>query len=105
MNSFEYHPPKNSPVSDDKLLSDLKNVADKVGSIKMSQSMYVNNGGKYNPTTICRRFKTWNMALARIGVNPGNINNYTDEELFENILNVWRCTVQFKMKHLYHQFC
>lgn len=89
MTSFEYTPPKNSPVSDECLLKDLKSVAGKVGG-KLSQRAYAECGGKYNPTTILRRFGTWTNALTKVGLVPGNINNYSDEELFENILNIWR---------------
>jgi hypothetical protein len=89
MNNFEYIPPKNSPVSDESLLKDLRAVADKVGK-RVSQRAYVAGGGKYNPSTILRRFGTWGNALVKVGLIPGNINNYSDEELFENILNIWR---------------
>lgn len=90
MGNFEYNPPKNTPVSETALLADLRAVAKKIGSAKMSQSVYVRNGGKFNPSTITRRFKTWNLAIAKIGANPGNVNNYSDEDLFENILTIWR---------------
>lgn len=82
MNNFDYVPPKNSPVSDAELLKDLRAIANKAEK-SISQSAYVSNGGKYNPSTILRRFGTWNRALAKIGLSPVNVMNYSDEELFE----------------------
>jgi len=89
MNQFQYSPPKNQPVSTDDLVKDLQLVADKLKTEKLSQSLYV-KFGKYDPSTITRRFGTWNKAVQQIGLKPGNINNYTDEQLFENILNIWQ---------------
>ncbi len=86
---FQYSPPKNQPVSTDDLIADLKLVAKKLNTEKLSQSLYVANG-KYDVSTITRRFGTWNKAIQHLGLKPGNINNYSDEELFENILNIWQ---------------
>lgn len=90
MADFEFVPPKNAPVSDDDLIMDLKAVASRVGNKRISQSIYVKSGGKFNPSTILRRFGTWNSALVRIGLEVANICNYPDEKLFENILNIWQ---------------
>jgi len=87
---FQYSPPKNQPISTDDLIADLKLVAKKLNTKKLSQSLYVANSGKYNISTIVRRFGTWNKAIQKIGLIPGNISNYSDEELFENILNIWQ---------------
>ena len=89
MDKFQYSPPKNQPVSTDDLIADLKLVAEKLNTEKLSQSLYVAHG-KYNVSTIIRRFSTWNKAIQKLGLKPGNIANYSDEELFENILNVWQ---------------
>lgn len=90
MNSFQYKPPKNAPVTDEELLEDLKIVASKIGKQELSQRVYVANGGRYNPSTMFGHFGTWNSALAKAGLLPANVCNYSDEELFENILNIWR---------------
>jgi len=89
MNQFQYSPPKNQPVSTDDLIKDLQLVAKKLNTEKLSQSLYAKHG-KYNPSTIIRRFGTWNNAVQKIGLKPGNILNYSDEDLFENILNIWQ---------------
>lgn len=90
MSNFQYTPPKNTPVSSEALLDDLRVIAKKIGKQKLSQSLYLKYGGKYNPSTILRRFGTWNKALSKAELQPGNIINYSDEELFENILNIWQ---------------
>ena len=93
MDNFEYTPPKNSPVTSEELLTDLKEVSSKL-NIKILTIKLYSEHGKYDVTTISRRFGTWHKALTEIGLRSGNINNYTDEDLFENILTIW----QFKGK-------
>jgi hypothetical protein len=88
--SFQYTPPKNQPISTDDIIADLKTVAKKTKTDKLSQRLYVENGGKYNVSTIKRRFGTWNKAIQKLDLIPGNISNYSDEELFENILSIWQ---------------
>lgn len=89
MSNFEYVPPKNSRKSDTELLQDLKSVANKFGQKKVTQKMYTSDG-KYNCSTIIRRFGSWNKALEKAELSVSNIINYTDEELYENIMNTWQ---------------
>lgn len=89
MSNFEYTVPKNTPVSEEDLLNDLLRVSKLLSSNVITQKMYTENG-KYDVTNLSRRFGTWKKALEKAGLNPGNICNYSDEELFENILNIWQ---------------
>lgn len=89
MNNFEYTQPKNAPVSIEELINDLKKVASENNIDVLPQRLYAEKG-KYDVTNISRRFGTWRKALLKAGLKPGNINNYSDEELFENILNIWQ---------------
>lgn len=89
MSDFEYTPPKNAPVSTEEMQNDLKQVAEKLNTDTLTQKLYSEHG-KYDVTNLSRRFGTWNRALATVGLKPGNINNYSDEELFENILSIWQ---------------
>ena len=89
MNKFQYSPPKNAPKSSEELIEDLKLVAKKLNTEKLSQKLYTENG-KYNCSTIIRRFRTWNKALQKAELKLSNVVNYSDEKLFENILNVWQ---------------
>ena len=93
MGKFEYTPPKNASVSSEELLNNLKKVASDNNTDILPQRLY-KKYGKYDVTNISRRFGTWNKALLKSGLKPGNINNYSDEELFEDILNIW----QYKCK-------
>ena len=90
---FKYENPKNTPKTDDDLLNDIMRVSKETCSITLTQKMYSLNGA-YDVSTITRHFGSWNNALRKAGLESGNIVNYTDEELFENILNIW----QFKGK-------
>ena len=89
MNKFQYSPPKNSPKSSEELIDDLCFVAKKLKTEKLSQSIYSKHG-KYSRTTIGSRFGNWNKALKAAGLKPAHIMNYSDEILFENILDVWQ---------------
>ena len=89
MSDFEYTPPKNAPVSTEEMQNDLEQVAEKLNTDTLTQKLYSEHG-KYDVTNLSRRFGTWNRALATVGLKPGNINNYSDEELFENILSIWQ---------------
>lgn len=89
MNNFEYMQPKNAPVSAEELINDLKRVASENNIDVLPQRLYAEKG-KYDVTNISRRFGTWKKALLKAGLKPGNIINYSDDELFENILNIWQ---------------
>lgn len=83
---FEYRA-YNESASDEELLSDLKRVFDicKTGNLTMQQySTY----GKYDCSTITRRFETWNKALEKVEI-PLTQKFWTEEELFDNIEKVW----------------
>lgn len=86
---FKYTQRKKTPVSSDALIKDMQKTAKELGVEKLSQSLY-SKYGKYNWSTIHRRFGTWNKALLEAGLRISNIVNYSDENLFENILNVWQ---------------
>jgi 5-methylcytosine-specific restriction endonuclease McrA len=88
MKKFSFTQPKNQFVSDEALINDLKRVASELNISKLTMKLYAENG-KYDTSTIIRRFGTWNNALRKIGLNPANVVNYSDAELYENILNIW----------------
>lgn len=89
MNYFEYEAPKNTPISDEELLKDIIQVSKSLKTNIITQKMYQEKG-LYDISTITRRFGSWNKALKQINLKSGNTVNYTDEELFENILNIWQ---------------
>ncbi len=85
---FAFSRSPNSPVTDQELLDDLKKVSDFVGTLKATQKIY-NEHGSFNASTVLRRFQTWNKALELAKLEVSNISNYSDEELFKNILVLW----------------
>lgn len=77
------------PVSDAELLADLKHVASKFSARTVSQPHY-RQLGRYDATTVARRFGSWNKALLTAGLALSNEVNISDERLFENILTLWQ---------------
>jgi predicted restriction endonuclease len=75
-------------VADHELLDDLKNVSSEIGKPKVTIDEY-NERGKFHATTLTRRFGSWFVALERAGLERTRNLNISDEELFENIVNVW----------------
>lgn len=89
MNKFQYSPPSNEKKSTEELIKDLQDVALKLDTEKLSQALYEKHG-KFHYTTIERRFGGWNSALIKAGLKPYRIVKFTDEMLFENLLDVWQ---------------
>lgn len=77
------------PVSNDDLLADLRRVASTTGKDTVGQVEY-QTVGKYNETTVCHRFGSWNKALVAAGLSISNEVNISDERLFENLLGLWQ---------------
>jgi len=84
---FEYEKHSNAPVDTEDLLTDLRRVAKE--EQKVSQSIYVKKG-RYDCSTIIRRFGTWNKALKEAGITLSNEIYISDERLYENLLNLWQ---------------
>ncbi|MEY4730363.1 MAG: hypothetical protein RL020_1521 [Pseudomonadota bacterium] len=80
---------KNTPVSDEELINDLKRVSEVVGTEKITQKLYAEHG-QFDVTTVTRRFGTWNKALVVVGLSITNRKDIQDEKLYENILLLWQ---------------
>ncbi len=87
--SIIYIPPPNQPVKSSDLIKDLQVVAKKLKVDSLSQEIY-NKNGKYSSTSIKRRFRTWNAALAQAGLGVAKISRHSNEDLFNNLLMVWQ---------------
>jgi len=76
-------------IDKDKLITDLKNIANKINSNTLSRKEYKENGGKYSEAPFKRCFGSWNNALKEAGfeVNTNNIA-YSELELYNNYINV-----------------
>lgn len=86
---FELERVKNTPVSDEEILDDLRRVSAALGTPKITQALYREHG-QFDDSNIGRRFGSWNKALVAAGLEVSVRNNIPDEELFENILTLWQ---------------
>lgn len=64
---FEFIPAKNELLTDNIIIDDLKNVAQKFNVISLTQKVYAQYG-QYDCTTVSRKFGTWNKALKLAGL-------------------------------------
>ena len=77
-----------APVSNKDILSDIQRAASLAGTTVISQRLY-SEFGQFDPTTVSRRFGTWNKAVVAAGLEIANEINIPDERLFENIMRLW----------------
>jgi len=78
-----------APVTDEELLDDLRRVAANLNQETVQMPKY-REDGRYDETTVARRFGTWNKALVAAGLKLSNEIGISDERLFENILSLWQ---------------
>ena len=78
-----------SPVSDEELIADLKQAAKSLNSNTVPQKKY-GSVGRFDYSTLIRRFGSWNNALRLAGLDISNENDISDERLFENLLLLWQ---------------
>lgn len=87
-NRFELSRVSGAPVEDSELLADLQRVARELGQHTVGHKHY-RELGRFDDTTISRRFGSWNQALEAAGLQFTNRKSIPDEDLFENILTLW----------------
>lgn len=78
-----------APASDTELIADLRRVAQLLKADTVTGEQY-ESMGEYHRTTQQRRFGSWNEALNRAGLKVSLRQDYSDEELFENMLALWQ---------------
>ena len=76
-------------VSDEELIKDLKEVALKLGKDKVTQREY-KTLGKYGRRTLITRFGSWNKSLEKAGLSITTRRNIPEEELFQNLADLWQ---------------
>lgn len=76
-------------VSNEELTADLKRVSSLLNQPKLSYAIYSKHG-KYSKQLFRNRFQTWNKALKDADLVLAKAGQYTNDELFENLLEVWR---------------
>lgn len=86
---FKFTRPQNTYIPEKEMIDDLNRVAKELGKSTVTQNDY-NIHGNFNCSTISRRFGTWNKALKASQLSFSNKINISDEDLYENILNLWQ---------------
>jgi hypothetical protein len=71
-----------------KMIADLKQVAEKLTKKTITKIDY-DNHGYFGTTTFLRKFGSWNKALIAAGLDLNCRINIPNEELFENLANIW----------------
>lgn len=77
-----------SKIKDEVLLADLVRVANEIGNPNITISDY-DKYGKYTARTMGDRFGSWNKAKERANLEVTYIINNSNEDLFQNILDLW----------------
>lgn len=76
-------------ASDEELLQELARCARSLGKNTVTIAEF-EKSGRCHPSTIQRRFGSWFKALEAAGLEPSRSKiGITDDELFENIKNIW----------------
>ena len=86
---FELSRVSGQPVSDADLTADLGRVTASLGKDTIGHKEY-RRVGRYDDSTVTRRFGSWNAALKAAGLAVSNEVGVEDEQLFENILTLWQ---------------
>ncbi|MDP2682183.1 MAG: HNH endonuclease [Deltaproteobacteria bacterium] len=84
---FEFSP-KGVRASDEEMLADIVSVAKALGRDTLAYNEY-SDAGKYGADTVRRRFGSWNNAIKRAGLKILKIHGIPDEQLFENLQEIW----------------
>lgn len=75
-------------VSNEEILSDIRQAAELARTTVVSQRFY-SEYGQYDPKTESRRFGTRNKSVIAAGLEIANEIDITNERLFENIMLLW----------------
>ena len=82
--------PHNRNVPEDELLADLKRVAGELQKSSATVDEY-NERGRFHATTLIRRLKRpWLKVLELAGLSKTHNLHISKEELFDNLVDVWR---------------
>ena len=80
----EYH----RNITDDELVADLKRVATELNKNSISHDQYEEQG-KFSRRTFVKRFGSWLEACEKAGLRKTRNYNITEEELFQNLEEIW----------------
>lgn len=77
---------RNTP--DGEFLNDLRRVAELLGASTVTIKQY-NEHGKFNASSLQRRFGSWHESLERAGLLKVRNVNVSEEALFSNLVELW----------------
>lgn len=80
--------PHNRDVPNEELISELRGVACLLNRNSVTIDQF-NEHGKYHSSTLSRRFGSWFKALEAAGLEKTRNLRLTNEQLFENLVEVW----------------
>ncbi len=75
-------------ISNGEIIEDLQRVSRELHGQPVTVVSY-NERGSFGSTTVLRKFGSWNAGLAEAGLPLANRINIPDDELFENLANLW----------------
>lgn len=75
-------------ITDRDLVNDVRAVAAHLGVGALPQRLYRLHG-RYSTTAIKNRFGSWNAAVAAAGLTSSGQRDITEDELFDNLQDVW----------------
>jgi 5-methylcytosine-specific restriction endonuclease McrA len=80
--------PHNRDVPNEELIRELRGVACLLNRNSVTIDQF-NEHGKYHSSTLSRRFGSWFKALEAAGLEKTRNLHLTNEQLFENLVEVW----------------
>jgi Homing endonuclease associated repeat/HNH endonuclease len=80
--------PYHRNTADAELIEDLRRVAAELGAETVTRDAY-NERGRFSAMTQHRHFGNWNKALELAGLKTTHRMNIPEENLFENLVEVW----------------
>ena len=75
-------------IPDEELLGDLRRVGKELGKNRVTFREY-NKLGRFSSGTIAERFSSWHAAIDKANLQRTIDRNISDEELFENLVEIW----------------
>jgi len=80
--------PHHRNIPDAELVADLQRVAKELTKPTVTIDQY-NERGKFHSTSLARRFGSWFKALERAGLAKSRTLHISNDELFQNLAEVW----------------
>lgn len=75
-------------IANEEVLEDIRRVGIELGTEKVTRVVY-DERGAFGATTVIRKFGTWNEAITQAGMKKANRLDISDEELFQNLADMW----------------